>query len=526
MNPSGGLVELVAAVAADDPERVAIASTDDATPIVRYGELVERSARVAGGLAALGVTRGDVVALWLPNVAEYVVLLLAAERLGACVVGLNTRHRSEELGGIMRTARARALVMMPQFHGVDFAAILREVRDVVPDLRTVVTLGATDAVPGSVAYETLERGSPLFADGANDGVPLAAFTTSGTTSAPKLATHDAASAARHARNDAAAFEIGEGDLNLCILPFCGVFGFCAMLATVAGGGTVLAMPVFDGAAAARAIARHDVTHLFGTDPMLAAILDDAGDTSTLRSLRRGGFADFGGRLASELERWERETGVRFGGLYGSSECFALMTSWPVELSAAERARVGGVLVDDEISVRAVDPETGETCTHGTPGELQFRGYNLTPGYLGNPEATARAFTPAGWFRSGDLGTTLDARTFVFAARLGDSLRLRGYLVDPREIEEFLERHPSVAKAQVVGADAPAGQVPVAFVQPRDGATIDADELKQFARERVAAYKVPQFFVAVDAFPTTPSPNGEKIRKSELRERARALLRSS
>lgn len=522
MTPSGGLVDLVAAVAADDPERVAIASTDDTTQAVRYGDLIERSVRVAGGLAALGVKRGDVVALWLPNVAEYVVLLLAAERLGACVAGLNTRYRCEELGSIMRTARARTLVMMPEFHGVDFAAILREVRDVLPDLHAVITLGATDAVPGSVAYETLERSEPAFADDPNEGVPLVAFTTSGTTSAPKLATHDAASAARHARNDAAAFELGEGDVNLCVLPFCGVFGFCAMLATFAGGGTVLAMPVFDGAAAARAIARHGVTHLFGTDPMLAAILDAARDVSTLRSLRRGGFADFGGRLTSELERWEREAGVRFGGLYGSSECFALMTSWPVELSAVERARVGGVLVDDEIAVRAVDPESGKVCAHGAPGELQFRGYNVTQGYLGNPAAAATAFTPDGWFRSGDLGSTLDDRSFVFAARLGDSLRLRGYLVDPREIEEFLERHPSVAKAQVVGADGPAGQVPVAFVQPRKDATIDADELKQFARERVAVYKVPEMFVVVDTFPTTPSPNGEKIRKAELRERARVL----
>lgn len=522
MNPRGGLVDLIAAVAARDPERVAVASTDADVPSVSYGDLLGRSARVAGGLAALGVARGDVVALWLPNVAEYIVLLLAAERLGACVVGLNTRYRSEELGSIMRTAQARALVMMPEFHGVDFAPILREVRDDLPELRTVVTLGSSDMVSSSVAYQALERSAPEFGSGAAVGVPLAAFTTSGTTSAPKLATHDAPSAARHARNDAIAFELGEGDVNLCVLPFCGVFGFCAMLTTFAGGGTVLAMPIFDGTVAARAITRHGVTHLFGTDPMLAAILDAAGDASTLRSLRRGGFADFGGRLALQLERWERETGVRFGGLYGSSECFALMTSWPVELAAGDRARVGGIFVDEEIAVRAVDPESGKMCAHGTPGELQFRGYNVTPGYLGNPAATATAFTADGWFRSGDLGTTLDARTFVSAARLGDSLRLRGYLVDPREIEEFLECHPSVAKAQVVGADGPSGQVPVAFVQPRDGASIDADELTQFARERIAAYKIPYAIVVVDAFPTTPSPNGEKIRKAELRERARAL----
>jgi fatty-acyl-CoA synthase len=505
---------------------VAIASTDEA-PAVRYAELIARSARVAGGLAALGVGQGDVIALWLPNVAEYVVLLLAAERLGACVAGLNTRYRSEELRSILQTSRARTLIMMPAFHDVEFAAILRDVRGDLPDLQIVITVGAAASdVPDAVAYEALARSAPLdraARTGAHDA--LAAFTTSGTTSAPKLATHDAASLARHARNDAAAFEMHAGDVNLCVLPFCGVFGLCAMAATLAAGATVLAMPVFDGAEAARAIARHDVTHLFGTDPMLAAILDGTGDPSTLRSLRRGGFADFGGRLATLLERWERETGVRFGGLYGSSECFALMTSWPVNLPAAERARVGGVLVDVEMAVRAVDPETGSICADGAPGELQFRGYNVTSGYLGNSDATARAFTADGWFRSGDLGTTLDARTFLFATRMGDSLRLRGYLVDPREIEEFLERHPSVAKAQVVGADGPDGQVPVAFVQSCEGATIVGAELSSFARERIAAYKVPHAFVAVDAFPTTPSANGEKVRKTELRKRAQAFLKA-
>ncbi len=134
-----------------------------------------------------------------------------------------------------------------------------------------------------------------------------------------------------------------------------------------------------------------------------------------------------------------------------------------------------------------------------------------------------ARTAEGWFRSGDLGYTRDATSFVFLARLGDSLRLRGFLVDPREIEEFLERHPAVAKAQVVGVAGAEGQVPVAFVQPRPGAALAPDALIAFARERIAAYKVPHAVLVVEAFPTTPSPNGEKIQKAKLRELARAAL---
>ncbi len=516
-----GVVELIAEVARRHGGAPAVAEPDGG-PGLTYAALAERSARVAGGLAELGLGRGDVLALLLPNRAEYLILLLAAARIGACAVGVNTRYRAEELAGVLRTASARAIVLAPQFLGVDFAAMLAGVRAELPALRSVVVLGApAAALAGAVPYEALERGPALaHAAGAHANELAAAFTTSGTTSAPKLAAHDGAGVARHARNDAAAFGLRPGDVNLCALPFCGVFGFNVALATLAGGATVLPLPVFDGAAAARAIERHGVTHLFGSDAMLAAIPLAPG---ALRSLRGGGFADFGGRLREQLERWEGAAGVRFTGLYGSSECFALTAAWPVELDAAQRARVGGVLVDPAIGVRAADPQSGAPCPPGTPGELQFRGYNVAQAYVGNPAASAAARTADGWFRSGDLGYTCDATSFVFLARLGDSLRLRGFLVDPREIEEFLERHPAVAKAQVVGADGEAGQVPVAFVQPRAGAALEPDALIAFARERIAGYKVPHAVIAVDGFPTTPSPNGEKVRKAELRERARAVL---
>jgi len=175
-----------------------------------------------------------------------------------------------------------------------------------------------------------------------------------------------------------------------------------------------------------------------------------------------------------------------------------------------RALAGGRPIHPEIEFRERD------------GELQLRGYNVVRGYLHNGAADAAAFTADGWFRSGDHGRMTESGAIVFLARLGDSLRLRGFLVDPTEIEEELQRHPAIAAAQVVGVEQPgAGQVPIAFVVAT--APFDEADLIAHCRERIANYKVPVRIVAVAEFPSTPGPNGVKVQKARLREMAAELL---
>jgi fatty-acyl-CoA synthase len=152
-----------------------------------------------------------------------------------------------------------------------------------------------------------------------------------------------------------------------------------------------------------------------------------------------------------------------------------------------------------------------------------RGYNVMAGYLGNPGATAAALTPDGWFRTGDLGSTRE-HGFLFTSRLRDSLRLRGYLVDPAEIEEYLASHGAVAAAQVVGVQQPGrGDVAVAFVRRGPGPGVSEAELLTWCRRGLAGYKVPERIVLVDDFPMTHGPNGAKVQKVALRGMAEALL---
>jgi fatty-acyl-CoA synthase len=176
-----------------------------------------------------------------------------------------------------------------------------------------------------------------------------------------------------------------------------------------------------------------------------------------------------------------------------------------------------------ISIR--DPLSGEEAPHGVSGEICIRAPSLFDCYLNDPDATARAMTPDGFFRTGDVGRRTQ-QGFVFEARLGDTLRLGGFMVHPDEIESFLQSLPGVAAAQVVGVEHDGVLVPVAFLRARPGERVDAAGVIAACRESLARYKVPRHVEIVEAFPTTDSPNGIKIQRVRLREMADALLRET
>lgn len=527
------LTSLLTSWAADAPADIVVNERQGRRRSLTIGELVAGTEARAAGLHELGAGAERAVVAWLPNRVEYVELIAAAARAGAPLLGLNTRYRADELGHVLRRSAAAVLVTLDRFGDVDVAEIVAAA-DLPADVTVVVVPDGDRPDPAWASAHGIVRSWPELRrqDLAPPAPPVGAdlaigFTTSGTTGLPKLAVHDHAGTVRHAGAAATAFDLRQGDRLLLDLPLCGAFGYTAFLAAVSGRAPTSLHERFVPEDSADAFVDDGVTHYFGGDDMILRILD-TGRLHAASSLawRAGGFASFVNAGPLVGARVESELGVRLSGLYGMSEVFALLARWPDSMPMTERSRAGGIPVDPATEVRVVDPDTGALLPVGADGELCFRGPQVLQRYLGDPEATAKVLGDDGWFRAGDLGRLTTDGGFEFLARLGDSLRLRGFLVDPAEIERRLERHPAVELAQVVGADDPRpgrGQVAVAFVKLRAGTGATEDELRAHCAAGIADLKVPTRIVTVDEFPTVDGPNGRKIRKTDLRARAAELI---
>ena len=477
-------------------------------------QIREEVDRICGGLEKWGIQRGDRVAVWLPNGVPYIELLWAAARLGIVIVSVNTRFRSTEVEDIVGRSGARLLVVDPSFLGIDFSGILERIDPKRLGIEAVVSLGGTIKGPWpTVHWDELLRSSRSDVDRANPSLPWIVFTTSGTTSAPKLVLHHQRSPAEHALD----LERWFGHSVLAAVPLCGVFGYTMLLGAMGAGSELVTMPVFNAAIAASAIESYGVTTFHGSDEMLLRIVESGRDLSSLNAV---GYARFDNALEGVVEA-ASQVGVDAIGLYGMSEVHAVYSHR--NLRNKDRSSLpGGTLVSSRAAARVIDPSTGDDVPEGKEGELLLKGPSLFAGYLadGGTEID-RALTEAhfvdGWFRTGDLARLEDSQTFEYLARLGDVLRLGGFLVNPAEIEDCLLEDLNVEAVQVVGIDLPGGTKPVAFVISKE--PINEDELRKKCRSSLAAYKVPMRILQLDEFPVTPSANGSKIQKVRLRELA-------
>ncbi len=495
---------------------------------ISFGELCHRAQRISAGFAKLGLRAGDALAIWLPNNIDWMLTHFAAARLGLRTIPINTWNKEAELTHLLSISSAKALVLDSSFAFADVAVTLAAVRNVLGDSFTVqwVIDVADNSEPSNdvidLASIEASPGEAPEATDVNDAV--IAYSTSGTTSLPKLAQHSEKNILDHARAVVRRAGLGRNDVVLCALPPCGAYGYGLIMAALECGARAIQCPVFSVDLAVRLIAEEGVTVMALTEPLMRDLLDHSkASEHNYRNLRIVFSA--GATLEPVVRRAQRDFGFSLTNVYGSSEVLALAAFWDCGMDIAERSAAGGRLVNESMRVRAVG-QTGKVLPPGEQGELQFKGPCITSGYLGNSDATDAAFTSDGWFHSQDLGQIEDetGSSFRYVARMNDALRVKGFLVNPGEIEMMLQTHPAVSAAQVVGvSDGKGEESAVGFVTLADQASATGEELRAFCKANMAAFKTPALIAVMKEFPVTRSANGDKVKKNQLRELAKGMM---
>jgi acyl-CoA synthetase (AMP-forming)/AMP-acid ligase II len=499
----------------------------DGAAELTFGRLAAEVHRATGALIAMGVARGDRVAIWAPNGWRWIVAALAAQSAGAALVPINTRFRGEEAGYVLAKSAARALFTTTDFLGTDYVAMLRASETPLPALeRIVVTSGA--APDGCALWDDFAAIGMRVPGAQVDDRALAVdpedlsdvMFTSGTTGHPRGVMCSHAQTLRAFRDWSDIVGLEASDRYLVALPFFHSFGYKAgWLACLMAGAAAYPLAVFDVGAVLDRVERHGITVLPGPPSLYQSILARpdfrARDLSALRLAVTGAAAipvELVGRMRDEIGFRTVLTG------YGLTEATGVSTLCrpgddPETIATTSGRAIPGV------DVRVVDDD-GHEVPRGTPGEVTVRGYTVTKGYFDDAAATAAALDGAGLLRTGDVGV-MDARGYLrITDRKKDMFIVGGFNAYPAEIESTLSRHPAIAQVAVVGApDARLGEVGVAFVVLRPEARLEEGELIAWARERMANYKVPRRVVAVEALPMNATG---KVLKYRLRETARAI----
>ncbi|MEW6489648.1 MAG: AMP-binding protein [Thermodesulfobacteriota bacterium] len=501
-----------------------------------YREFRERVNLLARGLLALGVEKGEHLALWAVNLPEWVLLQFATAKVGAVLVTVNTNYQRHELKYVLGQSDATTLFLAEGYRDVDCLAalydVVPEVRDPawpepgcpdLPRLRRVVFLGQGER-PGTLPlprlYE-LGRGVAPAALAEREAQlspadPINMQYTSGTTGFPKGVLLSHANIVANAQAQAEVLGFSEAD-RLCIpVPFFHCFG-CVMstLLCVCSGATMVPVETFDAGLILRSIEEERCTAVHGVPTMFIALLDHPDfPRRDLTSLRTGIMA--GAPCPVELMRrvMGRMHMTEICITYGQTEASPGITMTRRDDSLERRvSSVGRALPGVEVKI--VDPETGAEVPPGAQGELWSRGYNTMLGYYKMPEATAETVGADGWLHTGDLATMDEHGYCKITGRLKNMIIRGGENIFPREIEEFLYTHPEVLHAEVVGVpDLKYGEQVLAAIVPRNGTVLTQEQIQAFCRGKIARHKIPRYVMFLPSFPTTASG---KVQKFVLRD---------
>jgi acyl-CoA synthetase len=505
---------LILAAAARHPDKCAVRDASGA--MLSYRELATGSARLAGTLASLGIGRGDVVTVCLPNWCLTVMMFVAAMRRGAVLNPVPTSYGRTDLIHAIETCESKLLVVPDRFRNIDFGAMLAEMPPAALAELAILVVG-DEVPPNALGWAAAMAGEPAAdPDLASDEIAAILF-TSGTESRSKGAVHTHNTILFGERAMAAAFGAGADDVAFMASPISHTTGFMhGFVLALTTGGTLSLLDRFEGVAAARQMAAHRATWTMGATPFLTDIAAAvAAEAIALPDFRY--FLCGGAPIPEALARKASDAGFRVLSIYGSTESPPHTIVLPGDPVEAAWLSDGRPLPGIEVRIIGDD---GRDVAAGEPGEEWSRGPNTFLGYLGEPELTAKALDADGWVHSGDLARLLPDGSVRITGRLKEIIVRGGQNISVREVEDHLMAHPTVQRAAVVGIPHPRlGETSCAVVVAAPGGTLSLADLSHYLLAKgVAKFKLPE---RLEIWPELPMNPSGKIQKFIIRQRLTA-----
>jgi fatty-acyl-CoA synthase len=508
----------------------------DSGPRWSYADLMAQADRLAAGLLRIGIGKGDRVGIWSPNRPEWVLTQFATARIGAILVTINPAYRLAELEYVLNKVQCRALVIADAFKTSDYIAMIGALAPELaasvpgalpaaklPALRTVIRMGA-ERTAGMFRFDdVLEMGHDARTqdlDAASAALapedPINIQFTSGTTGSPKGATLSHDNIVNNGRLTAATMRFTEND-RLCIpVPLYHCFGMVMGVLGCATTGAAMVFPgqSFDPRATLAAVATERCTALYGVPTMFVAMLQHPQfkdfDLSSLRTgIMAGAPCPIEVMRRVMLDMHLAEITIAYGMTETSPVAFQSHVDDPIERRVATVGRV-----HPHVEAKVIDAR-GETVPVRERGEICTRGYLVMKGYWGDPERTAEAVDEDGWMHTGDIGIIDEEGYCEIVGRLKDMLIRGGENIYPREIEDFLFRHPKIEQVQVFGVpDEKFGEEVCAWVVLKAGQVATEEEIRDFCRGQIAHYKIPRYVRFKTELPMTITGKPQKFKMRE------------
>lgn len=518
-----------------DNEAIVYVDRDFRLTYRQFGDLVDRMAR---GLMAMGVQKGEKVAVWSTNIPYWVVLQFATARIGAVLLTVNTNYRRDELSYLLRQSEAENLFLIEGYQDADY---LQTVYELVPELKTrergylasagfpclkrVVFMGPEKhrgmySIPEVLSLSAMTGQEEYrMRQSLNDPHDVVNMQyTSGTTGFPKgvMLTH---------------YNIGNNGyyigLNqhlsaadrVCLpVPLFHCFGcVLGVLAAVNHAATLVILENFDVVQVMASVEQERCTALYGVPTMFIAVLEHKlFGKFDFSSLRTGIMAGSPCPIQVMRQVMDKLHMKEVTICYGLTEASPVITQTRIGDDIELQVKTVGLALP-EIEVRITDPETGDVLPPGRQGEVCCRGYNVMKGYYKMPEATAKAIDPDGWLHSGDLGVMDENGYLSITGRHKDMIIRGGENIYPREIEEFLYKMEGISDVQVVGVPSRKyGEEVGAFIIAKEGYELQSGDVQDYCRGKISRYKIPKFITFVDNYPMTASG---KVQKYILRQKS-------